>query len=174
MKQEIHDNSTYKEVPTDLTRKIENKVKILANEMFKRGSITKDMKHHLINSDVKFGRLQANPKVHKSPLRTIVNVANHPTSNMAEIVENELAENVRSLPSFIQDTTYFLNKLSTINQSLPNNYLMFCMDVKAIYPSVPRKEDREAAERALEKRSNKDIPTDEVHCTQNDGYGFRK
>ena len=39
---------------------------------------------------------------------------------------------------------------------------MFCMDVKALYPSVPRKEAREAAEKALEKRSNKDIPTDEV------------
>ena len=37
--QEIHDNSTYKEVPTDLTRKMENKVKKLVNEMFKRGSI---------------------------------------------------------------------------------------------------------------------------------------
>jgi uncharacterized protein YggL (DUF469 family) len=36
------------------------------------------------------------------------------------------------------------------------------MDVKAIYPSVPRKEAREATEKALEKRSNKDIPTDEV------------
>jgi hypothetical protein len=35
--QEIHDNSTYEEVPTDLMRKIENKVKKLANEMFKRG-----------------------------------------------------------------------------------------------------------------------------------------
>jgi predicted lactoylglutathione lyase len=43
LKQEIHDKSTYKEVPTDLTRKIENKVKKLANEMFKRGSITKDI-----------------------------------------------------------------------------------------------------------------------------------
>jgi hypothetical protein len=33
------------------------------------------MKHYLVNSDVKFGKLQANPKVHKSgiPLRTIVN-----------------------------------------------------------------------------------------------------
>jgi hypothetical protein len=113
-------------------RKIENKVKKLANEMFKRRSITKDMKHYLVNSDVKFGKLQVNPKMYKSgiPLRTIVNVGNHPTANMAEIVEHELAENVRSLLSFIQDTTDFLNKLSTINQPLPNNCLMFCMDVK--------------------------------------------
>ena len=39
---------------------------------------------------------------------------------------------------------------------------MFWMDAKALYPSVPRKEAHEAAEKALEKRSNKDIPTDEV------------
>jgi hypothetical protein len=71
---------------------------------------------------------------------------------MAEIVEHELAENVRSLLSFIQDTTDFLNKLSTINQLLPNNCLMFCMYVKVLYPSVPRKEVYEAAEKALEKR----------------------
>jgi hypothetical protein len=54
LEQEIHDNSTYKEVPTDLRRTIESKVKTLANEMFKRGSITKDMKHYLLNSDVKW------------------------------------------------------------------------------------------------------------------------
>jgi hypothetical protein len=37
------------------------------------------MKHYLVNSDVKFGKLQANPKVHKSgiPLRTIVNVGKY-------------------------------------------------------------------------------------------------
>jgi hypothetical protein len=57
LEQELHDNSTYKEVPTDLTRKIENKDKKLANEIFKRGSITKDMKHYLVNSDVTFGKL---------------------------------------------------------------------------------------------------------------------
>jgi hypothetical protein len=49
------------------------------------------MKHYLVNSDVKFGKLQANPKVHKSgiPLRTKVNVGNQHTANMAEIVEQE-------------------------------------------------------------------------------------
>ena len=70
---------------------------------------------------------------------------------MAEIVEHELAENGRSLPSFIQDTTDFLNKLSTINQPLPNNCLMFCMDVIALYPSVPRKEACEAAKKLSKK-----------------------
>jgi hypothetical protein len=61
---------------------------------------------------------------------------------MAEIVEHELAENVRSLPSFIQDTPDCLNKLSTINQPLPNNCLLFCMHVKALYPSIQKRKKR--------------------------------
>jgi polyhydroxyalkanoate synthesis regulator phasin len=60
--QEIHDNLTYEAVPTDLMRKIENKVKKLANEMFKQGSITKDMKHYLVNSDVKIGNITGESK----------------------------------------------------------------------------------------------------------------
>ena len=36
LEKEVQDNSTYKEVATDLTRKIENKVKKLATDIFKR------------------------------------------------------------------------------------------------------------------------------------------
>ena len=39
---------------------------------------------------------------------------------------------------------------------------MFCMDVKALYPSVPRKEARESAKEALNCRSNPTIPTNDV------------
>ena len=86
---------------------------------------------------------------------------------MAQIVENELTENVRSLPSYIKDTTDFLNKLSSIKQPLPENCLMFCMDVKALYPSVPRKEARQSAKEALNCRSNATIPTNDVLLTEN-------
>ena len=36
---------------------------------------------------------------------------------------------------------------------------MFCLDVKALYPSVPRKEIRIVCEKALQKRQNQSIPT---------------
>jgi hypothetical protein len=36
---------------------------------------------------------------------------------------------------------------------------MFCLDVKALYPSVPRKEARIACEKALQKRQKPSIPT---------------
>ena len=39
---------------------------------------------------------------------------------------------------------------------------MFCLDVKALYPNVPRKEARTACEQALRQRTNQSLPTDTV------------
>ena len=40
--------------------------------------------------------------------------------------------------------------------------LMFCLDVKALYPNVPRKEARIACEKALRQRTNQTLPTNAV------------
>jgi len=95
-------------------------------------------------------------------LRTIVNGRNHSTEKMAEIVEDELREHVTSLPSYIRDTTDFLNKIKDIPQPHPEGTLIFCLDVKALYPSVPRAEARAAVIEALNGRSNPEIPTEDV------------
>jgi hypothetical protein len=55
-----------------------------------------------------------------------------------------VAENVRNLNSYMKDTTDILRKLSGIQQPLPKGAIMFCFDVKALYPSVLRKEARTA------------------------------
>lgn len=92
---------------------MENKVNKIATKMATSGSITSDMKSYLISSGGTAGKLQGNPKLHKDgvPLRVIVNGRNLPTERMAEIVEEELGEHVSSLPSYIKDTTDFLNKI---------------------------------------------------------------
>lgn len=164
LEQEVKDSDTYEEVDTDLTQKIRNKVKKLVNEMHKSGSITDELRKYMLPFDSGAGKLQANPKLHKKniPVRTIVNGRNHPTAKMAEVVEDQLKENVQSLYGFVKDTTDFLNKLAQIETPLDRNTIMFCMDAKALYPSVPRAEARNAAEAALNQRSNQDIPTDDV------------
>ncbi|KAH3721882.1 hypothetical protein DPMN_064831 [Dreissena polymorpha] len=79
------------------------------------------------------------------PLRTIMNGRSHPTEKMAEIVEDQLRSHVMSLPSFVRDTMDFLNKIQKVKQPLPEGTLIFCIDVKALYPSVTRDEVRAAA-----------------------------
>lgn len=69
----------------------------------------------------------------------------------------ELSENVSNLPSFLKDSTDFLNKLNSIPQPLPYNTIMLCLDVKVLYPSVPL----EGAKRACRnKRTHNNLPTD--------------
>ena len=113
--------------------------------------ITDDLKSYLMPSEGTSGRLQGSPKIHKGtiPLRTIVYGRNHQTEKMAEVVENELREHMTLLPSYIKDTTDFLNKVTQIAQPLPNDTILFCFDVVALYPSVPRIEARAALETAL-------------------------
>ena len=78
--------------------------------MYKQKLITKDSKDYFIPNGIQPGKVQGNPKIHKKnhPFRTIINGSNHTTEKMAKVVEQELSENVRSLNTYIKDTTYFL------------------------------------------------------------------
>ena len=183
LEKEMFESKSYEEVKEDMSVKISNKIKKLVNGMHKNGSITSEVKKYLWPSEIQPGKLQANPKIHKKihkkefPIRTIVNGRNHPTEKMAELVESQLEENVKSLPSYIQDTTDFLNKISTIQQPLPDNTLIFCMDVKGLYPNVPRQQAKIAVTKALEKRKNHLIPTTDViymmdTVLQNNNFSF--
>jgi translation initiation factor 2B subunit (eIF-2B alpha/beta/delta family) len=132
--------------------------------MYKQKLITKDLKDYLIPKVTQPGKVQGNPKIHKKnhPFRTIINGSNHATEKMAKVVEQELSENVRNLNTYIKDTTDFLQKLNNISQSLPNETIMFCLDVKALYPSVPRIEATSACKIAFENRTTKTISRDSV------------
>ena len=108
--------------------------------------------------------MQANPKMHKTgnPQRLIINGRHTATENMAKVVENELSTHVKSMISYIKDTSDFLNKIENIQQPVSDQAIMFCLDVRALYPSVPRDEARIAIEEALENRERKRIPTKDV------------
>ena len=161
---ELTDNTTYKQIDENMVVKIENKIKRTVEDMCKRIPELKEMKSYFLPKDTRPGRVQGNPKMHKQkrPLRVIINGQHTATENIAEFIENELSENVKNLASYIKDTTDFLNKIKMINQPLPPDTIMFCLDVKALYPSVPRDEAKIACKDALDKRTNPKIPTNDV------------
>ncbi|KAH3783118.1 hypothetical protein DPMN_161046 [Dreissena polymorpha] len=78
LKCEMSDSETYVAVTDDKTRIVENKVKKVADTLYKKGSIDSDLKRYLTNGGETSGKLQGNPKLHKPgmPLRTIVNGRN--------------------------------------------------------------------------------------------------
>jgi hypothetical protein len=106
---DLNDNTTYKQIDDRVILKTENKIKKLIEEMYKRNSVSKEMKAYLLPEDARPGRVQGNPKIHKNnhPLRGIINGQHTTTENIAEFIESELNENIKQLPSYIKDTTDF-------------------------------------------------------------------
>ena len=116
----------------------------------------------MMPGNVKAGNVKANPKMHKKdvPIRTIVSGINNPTEKMAEVVESELQSWVSTLPTYIKDTTHFLRLLEDLKKHVPPGAIMFSMDVKALYPSVPRLESIAACREAFNARSDNSISTE--------------
>lgn len=57
-----------------------------------------------------------------------MNDKNTPTERLAEVAEYELNEYVTSSPSYIRDTTDFINKLKEVQQPIPEGAILFCFD----------------------------------------------
>ena len=100
------------------------------------------------------------------PLRVIVSGRGHATEGLAELAEKELNAHVETQPSFVKDTTDFINKIKEMKLPSPTSSetqpLLFCMDVSKLYPSVPRDEGIAACEVALNSRTDPKIPTREI------------
>ena len=146
---------------------IQKKVKDLADRLRAKGLVGKYQHQYLIQKIPQPGLLQGNPKLHKkgAPLRVIISGRGHPTERIAELAESELGSHVESQPSYVRDTTDFINKISKINlkgSKKDEDLLLFCMDVRKLYPSVPRKEGIEACRKALDSRTDPHIPTPDV------------
>ena len=144
LQHELNDLSTYQPSDKDQTNDVCKKVKTLADKLLRRGYIGKHLHKYLIPTLPRPGYLQGNPKLHKvgHPLRVIVSGRGHATEAVAELAEKELCSHVEGQPSYIKDTTDFINKIKEAKLPVSDGVapLLFCMDVAKLYPSVPRNE----------------------------------
>ena len=97
-----------------------------------------------------------------NPLIIMISGINHPTESIAELAEAELSEGVQQQTTYLKDTTDFLRKLNQFGQTLPPDRILFTLDVKNLYRSVPKNERLAACKTSLEKRTNQKIPTDKA------------
>ena len=164
VEKELADKGTYIQSESDTTTNVVNKVKKLAKKLYNEGWISEDMKKYLMPSNPMPGKVKGNPKMHKegNPLRVIISGLNHPTEKIAELAESELEYGVQHQSTYIKDTTDFLMKIQSLDTPISPDVLLFTMDVKNLYPSVPKEEALRACERSLNIRKEKRIPTEEV------------
>ena len=123
IEKELQDTTTYKQTDRDITKDVAKKAEKIVNRLHRNGYITKDMKN-MLPKNARLGKVKGNPKIHKPdiPYRIIISGIGHATE---EIAEKELDQHVKSLPSYIQDTFDFINKLKTLPQPLPKKRYTF-------------------------------------------------
>ena len=93
------------------------------------------------------------PKLHKNKLpppgRPIISGNNSPTERISQLVDHFLKPASPLGPSYIKDTTHFLQIMSEVGP-LPPGCLLVTLDVSSLYTNIPNAEGIQAALEALE------------------------
>ena len=77
---------------------------------------------------------------------------------ISEYVDHHLQPLVHKTPSYLKDTTNFLNRLATLG-TLPPGCILVTPDVSSLYTNIPHDEGMEAYRQALDTRQSPDPPT---------------
>ena len=87
------------------------------------------------------------------PFQLVTNLSKGPTSRADKFVAVNYLQQLQQdyCADLIQDSTMFLQKLDTIEKSveIKNSYLIFNMDVEALYDSIKRKHVNTALRHAI-------------------------
>jgi hypothetical protein len=147
---QLNNPTHYERLQTDPTKDIAATSNEFFKELYNRDIINeKTMEWGLINKDsVKTHTFYHLPKIHKDPTnppgRPIVSGVGGPTERLSKLVDHWLQPVVQRLPSFLKDTTHFLDILqqwqTSTPQPIPEDALIVTIDVVALYPSIPHDE----------------------------------
>ena len=156
---QLADQRFYRKLDYDPTAEHEKAVAKTLYKIHEAGYIDDKALEYLLPDRSKPGRFYLLPKIHKEghPGRPIISANDHPTEKISEFIDFHLRPLVQKLPSYIQDTTDYINK--TPKHNLPENTLLATLDVVSLYTNIPHEEGIEACREAWDSRENPTIPT---------------
>ena len=95
-------------------------------------------------------------KIHKNPMgiRPIVSSVNSITENISKFIDFWLQPIVRTLPSYLKDSTTFANLI--LNTKVPTDCILVSIDVSSLYTNIPHTDGLEAATTALADHTEQD------------------
>ena len=159
---QLADHRFYEKIPSDATQSSQQQVKsfietAIGNNQFPPSATNLIVEHPRTS---KFFLL---PKIHKSgnPGRPIVSACSFPTELLALYLDPVTAPFVRSLDSYVKDTTHMLNILDSFRfREVDRQPLIFTMDIKSLYRVIPNEGGLRALQYYLDKREILEPPTD--------------
>ena len=154
---QLSDATAYAEVHHDPTE--ENQIEIYHTvEAMINNFVLPSTACKLIHPCPKTSNFYMLPKIHKEncPGRPIVSTYDCPTVYISKFLDVILSPLVQELPSFIKDTSQFLQIINDFEFPANANHkpLLFTMDVTSLYTSIPHDGALKASKHFLYKRSN--------------------
>ena len=162
---QLNDSKFYKRLPKDITHQVEDRIRIPLKRLPIDDEIEEDTYNYLLHHRSRPAQFYILPKIHKNkdnPYgRPIVSASSHPTERISEFDDYQLNPLVLKLPSYIKDTTHFLQKLDSLPE-LPNSCLLVTLDVSSLYTNIPHKEGIHTCREAIESRTNTFLKTESI------------
>ena len=104
------------------------------------------------------------PKIHKRlenvPGKPIISNCGAPTEKVSEFLNFHLKSIMQNGGSYIKDSKDFKRKIKNID--IPNDALLVTADVVGLNPSIPHEAGLSVLREALDKRTRKKIPTENL------------
>ena len=153
-KEILQDEQSYEKMNKNPTAKIEAKTK----QVFKqtcRDKLPETLLKDLTPAHSRTPVLYGLPKDHKDsvPLRPIVSACGGPTEKTSWLLEKILTQLLPFIPAHLRNTEDYLNRLNSQykDHQLPQNAIVFSMDVVNLYGSIPINEAVEAVKDLIEE-----------------------
>ena len=95
------------------------------------------------------------PKIHKElcPGRPILSANGCPTEKISGYIDAYINPLVQQTPSYIKDTTHFLQLIHEIQTPLPENTLLVTLDVSSLYTNIPHDETILAVKETMKSKN---------------------
>eukprot|EP00731_Ephydatia_muelleri_P027522 Em0019g395a len=163
--QHLGDAKVYKKLTHDTTMEVDLLVTHFVDKLYKDGLINKDMADFCLpGKRVRTARIYFLKKTHKTPMgiRPIVSGINSPTEQLSECVDIWLQPLMCQLPSYVRDSTQFINVLEGL--TFPPECLLASIDVTSLYTNIIHREGIECSVSALQHSysTDPDQPPPEV------------
>ena len=103
------------------------------------------------------------PQIHKTSNtgRSVVSSIGYHSTNISRLVDYHLQPILKNIPSYVQNSYDFLNKIDSA-KNISSNCLLVTTDVKSLYRNIPISEGIFAVKVAYESYAEKSVVTNVI------------
>ena len=147
---QLNNPDHYERLLEDPTQKFNTHINNLINQAWRLNIIDESTYNNLQTKDIRIPTFYLLTKIHKkdNPGRPIVNGIGSVTEKISAYVDTFLRKYMARIPSYIKDTTHFLNILKHLK--IQSTDLLVTIDVKSLYTNIPHMEGIAAITRMIE------------------------